>query len=155
MYTAHLEDGERLAWENQGTEVRATVTQDMELWVWHTHFWWQICCAILALMPFSFLLGPLILHLPVRASQQCFLSSMGRSFQAKSPASLHSDSGTLCFLLEIFFLGCLWSPVTPLKQQLWFFKAGGQEAWWLGLFPGNLVLAPPSLPSSKSVHTLN
>lgn len=77
----------------------------------------------------SFLLGLLILHLPVRASQHCFPRSMGRSFQAILPATLCLGLDTLCFLLEIFFLENLWSPVTPLKQQFWFFKAGGQEAW--------------------------
>lgn len=37
------------------------------------------------------------------------------------PATLHLGLDTLCFLLEIFFLGSLWSPVTPLKQQFCFF----------------------------------
>lgn len=83
-----------------------------------------------------------------------FLRSMGRR-EAIPPATLHLGLDTVCFLLEIFFLGSLWSPVTPLKQQFWFFKAGGQESWWFGLFPGNSSLAPPSVPSLTSVRTLN
>lgn len=85
----------------------------------------------------------------------CALWVTGKSFQAKSSIVFNLALCTFCFLLAICFLCCLCRPVSPLKQHFWFFKAGRQEAWWFGLFPGKLVLAPPSLSSSKHVCTLN
>ena len=50
MYTAHLEDVERAAWEELGERSQDAGKQYMGLQAQHVHFWQQTCCVILVLV---------------------------------------------------------------------------------------------------------
>ena len=112
MYTAHLEDAKRAAWGGLGErsgcwKAGYEVTGSACSFLTANLLCYPGAHCCLCNYIASFLLGRLILHLPVRASQQCFLRSMGRSFQGMPPATLHLGLDTLFSLGD--FLS--WEPL--------------------------------------------